>query len=160
MAELALAARQRTDPVDRIAHGALLIIAAVLVLFLAAPLVALLGQSVEDAQGRFVGLANFADYLHTPALAQSLWNSIWVALVVTVVAVPAAFVFAYALTRSCMPLKGVFRTLALTPLLAPSLLAAISFIYWFGNQGVLKGIMWTSIYGATGIVLSEIFAVS
>ena len=58
---------------------------------------------------------------------------------VTAVAVPAAFVFAYALTRSCMPLKGVFRTIALTPLLAPSLLAAIAFIYWFGNQGVLKG---------------------
>jgi iron(III) transport system permease protein len=73
--------------------------------------------------------------------------------------VPAAFVFAYALTRSCMPLKGMFRTVALTPLLAPSLLAAISFIYWFGNQGVLKGIMWTSIYGAPGIILSEIFAV-
>ena len=159
MAELALAARQRTDPVDRIAHGALLLVAAVLVLLLAAPLAALLAQSVEDAQGRFVGLANFADYLHTPALAQSLWNSIWVALVVTLVAVPAAFVFAYALTRSCMPLKGVFRTLALTPLLAPSLLAAISFIYWFGNQGVLKGIMLTSIYGAPGIILSEIFAV-
>jgi iron(III) transport system permease protein len=159
MAELALAARQRTDPSDRIAHGALLVIAAVLVLFLAAPLAALLAQSVEDAQGRFVGLANFAGYLHTPALAQSLWNSIWVALVVTLVAVPAAFVFAYALTRSCMPLKGMFRTVALTPLLAPSLLAAISFIYWFGNQGVLKGIMWTSIYGAPGIILSEIFAV-
>ncbi|HEX7220773.1 MAG TPA: putative 2-aminoethylphosphonate ABC transporter permease subunit [Burkholderiales bacterium] len=159
MAELALAARQRVDPVDRIAHGALLLIAAVLALFLAAPLAALLAQSVEDAQGRFVGLANFADYLHTPALAQSLWNSIWVALLVTLVAVPAAFVFAYALTRSCMPLKGMFRTVALTPLLAPSLLAAISFIYWFGNQGVLKGIMWTSIYGAPGIILSEIFAV-
>ena len=159
MAELALAARQRVDPVDRIAHGALLLIAAVLVLFLAAPLAALLAQSVEDAQGRFVGLANFADYLHTPALAQSLWNSIWVALLVTLVAVPAAFVFAYALTRSCMPLKSMFRTVALTPLLAPSLLAAISFIYWFGNQGVLKGIMWTSIYGAPGIILSEIFAV-
>jgi iron(III) transport system permease protein len=159
MAELALAARQRTDPVDRIAHGLLLVVAAALVLFLAAPLAALLAQSVDDAQGHFVGLTNFADYLHTPALAQSLWNSIWVALVVTLVAVPAAFVFAYALTRSCMPLKGVFRTVALTPLLAPSLLAAISFIYWFGNQGVLKGIMWTSIYGAPGIVLSEIFAV-
>jgi iron(III) transport system permease protein len=53
----------------------------------------------------------------------------------------------------------VFRTLALTPLLAPSLLAAISFIYWFGNQGVLKGIFFASIYGAPGIILSEIFAV-
>ena len=46
--------------------------------------------------------------------------------VVTVIVVPAAFVFAYALTRSCMPFKGLFRTITLTPLLAPSLLSAIS----------------------------------
>jgi iron(III) transport system permease protein len=83
--------------------------------------------------------------------------------VVTLLTIPAAFLFAYALTRSCMPLKGVFRTIALTPLLAPSLLAAISFIYWFGNQGVLKGAMQAlgiaSIYGAAGIIVSEMFAV-
>ena len=155
---LAAALSQRTDPADRFGHATLFLILAVLVLFLAAPLAMLLAQSVEDPQGRFVALDNFAGYLKTPALAQSLWNSVWVALVVTLAAVPAAFVFAYALTRSCMPFKGVFRTLALTPLLAPSLLAAISFIYWFGNQGVLKGVF-SSIYGAPGIIISEIFAV-
>ena len=37
----------------------------------------------------------------------------------TEVTVPAAFMFAYAITRSCMPLKGMYRTIALTPLLAP-----------------------------------------
>ena len=159
MAELALALRQRTDPADRLAHAALAIVFIVLVLFLAAPLAAVLVQSVEDRGGGFVALRNFAAYLKTPALAQSLSNSLWVALVVTLVTLPAAFLFAYALTRSCMPLKGVLRTIALTPLLAPSLLAAISFIYWFGNQGVLKGIMFASIYGAPGIILSEMFAV-
>ena len=159
MAEIAVSVRQRNDPADRIGHGLLLVIAGILVAFLAAPLAAVLLQGFEDRNRDFVGLANFADYLHTPALTQSLWNSLWVAGVVTLAAVPAAFLFAYALTRSCMPLKGVFRTIALTPLLAPSLLAAISFIYWFGNQGVLKGIFFASIYGAPGIILSEIFAV-
>jgi iron(III) transport system permease protein len=160
MPELAaVAVRQRTDPADRVGHAVLVVVALVLALFLAAPLAAVLLQSFEDRSRDFVGLANFAAYLHTPALTQSLWNSLWVAAVVTLAAVPAAFLFAYALTRSRMPLKGVFRTIALTPLLAPSLLAAISFIYWFGNQGVLKGIMLTSIYGAPGIILSELFAV-
>jgi iron(III) transport system permease protein len=157
MAELAIS--QRVDPADRIGHAALLLVFLVLAGFLAAPLAALLAQAVEDRSGAFVGLDNFIAYVQTPALAQSLWNSVWVAAAVTLVTVPAAFTFAYALTRSCMPLKGVFRTVALTPLLAPSLLAAISLIYWFGNQGVLKGIFFTSIYGAPGIILSEIFAV-
>ena len=159
MAEIAATIRQRTDPADRIAHAGLGLVFLLLVLFLAAPLAAVLLQSVEDRRGNFVALENFAAYLQTPALVHSLWNSLWVSAVVTLLTIPAAFLFAYALTRSCMPLKGVFRTIALTPLLAPSLLAAISFIYWFGNQGVLKGMMVASIYGAPGIILSELFAV-
>jgi iron(III) transport system permease protein len=157
------AVRQRTDPKDRIGHAALLLVFCILFIFIAAPLAAVLLQSLEDRAGAFNGLANFAAYVRTPALLQSLWNSLWVAAAVTLVAVPAAFVFAYALTRSCMPAKGMFRIIALTPLLAPSLLSAIALIYWFGNQGVLKGWLQAlgvaSIYGAPGIFLAEIFSV-
>ena len=159
----AAALRQRVHWTDRIAHLLLGAIAAALAAFLAGPLLAILAQSVEGKQGEFVALDNFFAYFGTPALADSLWNSVWTSVVVTAVVVPAAFAFAYALTRSCMPWKGVFRTLTLTPLLAPSLLAAISFIYWFGNQGVLKSWMLAlgieQIYGAPGIVLSQLFSV-
>ena len=155
--------KQKVHWTDRIGHAVLIVIAIALVAFLAAPLTAILMQSVENKDGAFVGLDNFIAYVQTPALKQSLWNSVWVSTVVTFIAVPAAFLFAYALTRSCMPLKGLFRTITLTPLLAPSLLSAISFIYWFGNQGVLKDAMKAvgiaSIYGAPGIIISEIFSV-
>ena len=155
--------RLRVHWSDRTAHVLLAGIASALVAFLAGPLLAVLAQSVEDAQGRFLGLDNFFAYFQTPALAVSLWNSIWVSLLVTAVVVPTAFAFAYAIARSCLPAKGIFRTIALAPLLAPSLLSAIAFIYWFGNQGVLKDWMQAlgiaSIYGAPGIVLAEIFAV-
>ena len=56
----------------------------------------------------------------------------------TAITIPLAFTFAYALTRSCMRFKPLLRNIALVPILAPSLLAAISFIFWFGNQGLLK----------------------
>jgi iron(III) transport system permease protein len=159
----AQAVRQRVHWTDRTGHVLLGLIALALLAFLAGPLFAILAQSVEDAKGHFVGLENFFAYFGTPALTHSLWNSVWVSLVVTAVVLPAAFLFAYALTRSCMPWKGAFRTIALTPLLAPSLLAAISFIYWFGNQGVLKAWMQAlgidQVYGAPGIILSQVFAV-
>ena len=145
---------------DRLAHAALAVVALVLLAFLAGPLFAILQQAVQDAKGHFVGLSNFIAYAQTPALLDSLWNSLWVSAVVTAVAVPLAFGFAYALTRSRMPGKAVFRGITLIPLLAPSLLPAISLIYWFGNQGALKG--WfgiENIYGAPGIVIAEIFAV-
>jgi iron(III) transport system permease protein len=155
--------RQAAHWTDRLAHGTLLLAALVLIAFLALPLATILVEAVRGRAGEFVGLANFISYARTPALLQSLWNSLWVSGLVTVVAVPLAFGFAYALTRSCMPLKPLFRGITLIPLLAPSLLSAISLIYWFGNQGALKSWLQRAgiaeIYGAPGIVLGECFAV-
>jgi iron(III) transport system permease protein len=47
--------------------------------------------------------------------------------------------------------------------LAPSLLSAISLIYWFGNQGVLKEFLTAlgvlQIYGPLGVVIAQCFSV-
>ena len=154
---------QRKHWSEWIGFAGLALVLLILLAFLAAPLLAILQQAVQNDQGQFVGLHNFLSYIQTPALLNSLWNSVWVSLLVTTVVVPLAFVFAYALTRSCMPGKTLFRSISLIPLLAPSLLSAISLIYWFGNQGVLKDAMQAvgidQIYGAPGVVLAECFAV-
>ncbi|MBL8310987.1 MAG: putative 2-aminoethylphosphonate ABC transporter permease subunit [Burkholderiales bacterium] len=154
---------QRVHWSDRVAHVWLVAIALLLLAFLAAPLAAILMQAFEGKDREFVGLSNFIAYARTPALLSSLWNSVWVSMAVTAITIPVAFVFAYGLTRSCMPWKPLFRGISLIPLLAPSLLSAISLIYWFGNQGIAKGFMQAlgiqQIYGAPGIVLAECFAV-
>jgi len=155
--------RQRAHWTDRIAHGTLLLVVVALVLFLALPLASILVKSLQGNDGAFVGLANFTSYLASPSLLTSLWHSVWVSVLVMLVVVPLAFGFAYALSRSCMPFKGLFRTIALVPLLAPSLLSALSLIYWFGNQGIARGAIhalgFETIYGAPGIVVAECFAV-
>ena len=157
------ALHQRVHWSDRVAHVWLVGIALILLAFLAAPLTAILMQAFEGKNREFVGLANFIAYAQTPALLNSLWNSVWVSLAVTFITIPIAFLFAYGLTRSCMRWKPLFRGISLIPLLAPSLLSAISLIYWFGNQGIAKGFMQalgiSQIYGAPGIVLAECFAV-
>jgi iron(III) transport system permease protein len=145
---------------ELIARAVLFAVLALLILFLAAPLFTILVHAVQDKQGNFVGLSHFIAYFGTPSLLRSVWNSVWVAATVVCISVPLAFGFAYALTRSAMPapLKATFRLIALIPLLAPSLLSAISFVQWFGNQGVLKWALGgMSIYGPLGIVLAEIY---
>jgi len=146
---------------DLIARGVLLAVVAFLVLFLLAPMVSILSRAVQGNGGRFVGLEHFAATLATPAMLLAARKSIWVSATVVLISVPAAFLFAYALTRSCAPFRGTFRLIALIPLLAPSLLSAIAFIQWFGNQGVLKPLLqWlglTTIYGAPGIIVSEVY---
>ena len=129
-----------------------------LLVTLVLPLGTLLVKSFEDAQGAWVWLDNYARYFETPALTDSLWNSLWVSGLVALITLSLAYVYAYALTRSAMPGKTVFKALALIPILAPSLLPAISLIYLFGNQGLLNSwLMGGTIYGPLGIVISQVF---
>jgi iron(III) transport system permease protein len=144
------------------ARGGLVLVLVALLAFLTLPLASLLARSVEDREGRFVGLANFSAYFASPAFANSAQNTLTFAFFTTVLTVPLAFVFAYAIQRSRIPFKALWRNIALIPILAPSLLAALSFIYLFGNQGWLKGALgWfglTTIYGLPGMVLAMTFA--
>nr|WP_255568916.1 putative 2-aminoethylphosphonate ABC transporter permease subunit [Neoroseomonas alba] len=117
-----------------------------LIVAIALPLLTVLSKSVLDTEGRFIGLANYIRYVTTPALVQSLLNSLFVAVVATAIVIPLGFLYAYALTRSRIPAKGLFYALALLPIFAPSLLPALSLIALFG----------TSIYGPIGIVLAQI----
>ncbi|UCH76119.1 MAG: putative 2-aminoethylphosphonate ABC transporter permease subunit [Rhodospirillales bacterium] len=104
------------------------------------------------------GLGNYVAYVNTPSLFFSVYNSLFIAVTTTVIVIGLAFFYAYALTRTCMPYKGLFRVVALIPILAPSLLPAISLVYLFGNQGVLKALlMGESIYGPIGIVIGSAF---
>jgi iron(III) transport system permease protein len=104
------------------------------------------------------GIANYLRYIETPALTTSISNSIEMASITTVITVLLAFWFAYALTRTRMWGKGLFKTVALMPILVPSLLPGISLVYLFGNQGVITGLlMGESIYGPIGIVIASVF---
>jgi iron(III) transport system permease protein len=104
------------------------------------------------------GLSNFVNYFSTPALFNSIKNSLVISIISTVITVSLAFWFAYALNRSCMRFKGFFRLVAMMPILVPSLLPGIALIYLFGNQGMLKELLLgASIYGPIGIVIGSVF---
>lgn len=104
------------------------------------------------------GVDNFREYFSTPALFNSIYNSLAIAITVTLITVSLAFAFAYALNRSCMRYKGVFRLIAMAPLLVPSLLPGIALVYLFGNQGMLKEMLFGySIYGPIGIIIGSVF---
>jgi len=152
------AVRPRRSRDDLVRGGGLAALGAILVVIVLLPLYALLSKSFEDKEGNFVGLANYTEYFGTPALVDSAVHTLVVGVLTTVIVVLLAFVYAYALTRSCMPLKGLFRSVALVPILAPSLLPAISLVYLFGNQGMFKEYLFGhSIYGPIGIVIALSF---
>ena len=129
------------------------------------PLGTLLSKSLVNQDGEFVGLANFIKYFQTPALSSSLGNSMFVAVLTTLISVSLGFGFAYALTRTCLPMKGMFKGLALTPIFAPTLLNGIALVYLFGRKGLITlGFFGhldflavdIGLYGPVGIIISEV----
>lgn len=130
----------------------------VLTLLVLAPLYTLLSKSVENKAGEFVGLENFTRYLGSGGIESAFFNSLWVASLSTIVVVLLAFMAAWALTRTRLPMTGWVRGVLVLPILAPSLLPAISLVYLFGNQGILKSWLFgAEIYGPIGIIIGSCF---
>jgi iron(III) transport system permease protein len=129
-----------------------------LVITLVLPLYAMLSKSFQEKDGAFIGLTNYVEYFSTPALFRSIENSFFIAILTTVITISLASIYAFVLCRSAIRGKGLFKAIALLPLLAPSLLPGISFVYLFGRQGILKWLIGDySIYGPIGIVMGEVF---
>ncbi len=154
--------KSRSPSVDGIdgAIEAAMIAASILVLLLLIgfPVVTLFKKSFENSSGEFTYLENYKAYFSQPRLLWSVWNSFWTSAVVVTIVLPLSFIYAYALTRSTLGFKSIFYSIALLPILAPSLLGALSLVYIFGNQGFLRGLMGgNSIYGATGIIGAQVF---
>ena len=149
---------------QRVAIGG---IVSLLSLFVLAPTLVLVARSLSDDEGGWIGLKNFGRYLSTPRLVQSLWNTVLVVSVSSTTAVALAFVYAFALTHSRMPLRRTFRVVALLPLYAPTMLFGIGLVYLFGNQGLFTHGLFgrlpfrvdIGLYGPVGIILALTLAI-
>ena len=142
---------------DLMMRAGVVALAGVLLLIVGLPLWALLAKGFEDRDGQFVGLANYLSYFSTPALFDSALNSFHVAAAATLIVVPLAFLYAYALTRTMLPARWLFQGISLIPIFAPSLLPGLALVYLFGNQGFFKGMLGGPIYGFDGILIAQVF---
>lgn len=130
-------------------------------MFLIVPLGYLFIQAFMNSDGEFVGLANFYQYINSPALLTSLGNTIFVSLTSTVIATVLAMIYAYGLRRANVPFKGLFRMIAMLPLFAPTMMHGIGLVYLFGNKGIVTEGLGINIplYGAVGIIMAQVIYV-
>lgn len=99
-----------------------------------------------------------------PYLVRPFLNSLTVGALVALLGTAIGFVFAYAVTRTDIPGKPVFRWIATFPIISPPFLLALSAILLLGENGLITqwlaarfGLRW-SIYGLPGLVLTETLA--
>ncbi|MFQ6554478.1 putative 2-aminoethylphosphonate ABC transporter permease subunit [Pseudomonas sp. Lb2C1-1] len=150
------ARRLPADLADRVfVHGGQWLLLVLLVLAVLLPLLAMLWRGFASEPGQGGGLTAAAELFGSANFRWLLGNSLAVSLTVAAIVVPLSYAFAYALQRTCVPAKGLWRGISLLPLLAPSILPGIALIYLFGNQGALRHLLTDNIYGFWGIVIGE-----
>ena len=153
----------RRMDVDKVIVPAVTIfIALLLFFFMLFPLWAILKLSFFE-QGQLglanFTLANFEKYFSTPRMLNALWHSLYISIVTTVIVTVVIFFFAYAMTRTTIRGKPFFRNIIMMPLVAPSIVQALALIYLFGRNGLITAHLLNTdwnIYGATGIIISEV----
>ena len=131
------------------------VIAVLFAVFLAGPVLRLLGKSVVGPAGLTTGF--YAEVLGGRGFLRALGNSFLVASVSAAVTTAAAFVIAYTINYTNVPgpAKKIMRQIALLPMLLPTITYGFAIIYSFGKQGLLTrlfGRQFVEIYGFGGLL--------
>jgi iron(III) transport system permease protein len=129
-----------------------------LAFFLLYPIIAVLLKSLQGPSGFTLG--HYQAFFSTDYYFQSLYNTLLLGVINTVVCVVVGFCLAYMTTRGPWLLRKPFKVIALIPLIAPPYLFALSLIILFGRNGLVTRALdlhW-QLYGFTGVVISQSLA--
>ena len=132
------------------------LVAIPLLTFVAQPLYRILSTSFVTPDG--FGLDNYVRYFSTARALGIVVNTFHVSITTTVITVALAYGLAYAMHRSCMPAKGLFRLILFLPLFAPSLVQAQGLLLMLGRNGLINRTfqLGIDIYGFPGIVIASV----
>lgn len=127
-----------------------------LIIFFVYPLVVAFARSFVAADGS-VGFENYLIAFDNPSFWSVTYNSLEMSLVTTACAMTIGFALAYGIHRTRMPGKAVFTTVAMLPLLAPSLVQALGLIFLLGRNGMVNRTfdLGIEIYGFPGLVIAN-----
>jgi spermidine/putrescine transport system permease protein len=140
--------------------------AAIVMLFLYAPILVMMFFSVNDSQYTGLPFNGFSlRWYHTlfsdKALLQSIWNSVYVGLGVVVISTLFGLPAALALDRFEFPGKTFFRRLVMIPIVMPGIITGVALLIFYLIIN-LKLSLYTIMLGqGTGlmcIMITEVFA--
>ena len=113
-------------------------------------------QTSLSYDGR-MGFGNYIEVLKQSYYIQPLLNSLLLGTITATIGTFIGFIFAYAITRTPMRFKGIFRYIVTLPIVSPPFVVALATILLFGKSGIFAGAI-GNIYGLKGLVLVEVVA--
>lgn len=138
-----------------------IIMAAAILLFIVAPIAAVLVRSLGLGGDNGLTLSHYGDFFNAYYLS-AYWNSISAAALSTAIIITLSIVVALYVTRTRGFVCTAFRGIALLPLVAPPFVFSLALIILFGRNGLITG--WLnetfnldlSLYGFPGVVLAQV----
>lgn len=147
--------RKRSAPLEPAVLAAILLVAGALWLFIVNPLFQVLKQSVMTPEG--ISFQAYWAVVSSPRIVRIFGNTLLLCTTVSLIATAIGFLFAYAIAYVKIPLKGLFKALAILPVVSPPFMVSLSAILLFGRMGLitrtLLGMQDANIYGFGGLVL-------
>ncbi len=136
------------------------VVAALLALFVAYPLLDLLSRSiVADGSVSATALVRLLADAH---VRQVVWSTLWLGATVAVLGTTLAALYAYAMTRVALPWKRAWHFIALLPTISPPILMALSLILLYGRRGVIThemlGLSTSALYGYRGLIVAQVLS--
>jgi len=127
--------------------------------FLAAPLLMLLEQSLQTSRG--IGFSNYSAVLRDKTILKAVSNSMQISSLAALIATVLAFIPAYAVnfTKTDYRLKTLIKAGIVVPMLLPTITYGFAIIYSFGKQGLLTkllGLELFQIYGFQGLLIGYV----
>ena len=151
-------------------------LAALVATFTFYPVLTILVQAVQDAQGA-LSLRAFIDRLMTPKIwsvaciaggtrCGVAWNTLILALLCALLATSLGLAFALIVTRTRFRFKRLLRALSVLPIITPPFVIGLGLILLFGRSGLVNQFLqWAFhieptrwIYGLQGVLIAQVFA--
>lgn len=143
---------------DTLIKGALAVVSfGLLAVFVLYPLTIILAKSFVLEDGA-IGIGNYVRYVTEPRLLAITIRSLNVTVCATVITVVLAYGFAYAMGRTQMAWKPLWRICAMVPIFAPSLVQALGLQFLLGRNGLVGNLLGIriDIYGFWGILIANV----
>jgi len=142
---------------DPISGYAILVLTAVVIAFVAYPLLEAVRLTFVK-EGRF-SFSVWKTILSNRQYVQALWGSIQLGIVTATLSTFIGFIYAFAVARTNMKGKKVVTALATMPVISPPFSLTLSIILLFGKNGIITkqflGLENFNIYGLGGLALVQ-----
>jgi iron(III) transport system permease protein len=161
---------------DAFLTGAVGLVVGLVTLFVFFPIGTILLSAIRDDSGALAPGVFAAklldrsvwglDCLTGPLRCGVAWNTLFLAVLVGAATTGLGLAFALVATRTTFPLKGLFRTLTVLPIITPPFVIGLALILLFGRAGAVTAVLADAfglpptrwIYGLPGVFLAQVLA--